>query len=52
MFPSGWTALMYAVNTANPEAVDALLKLGADANFHKGKNGTNLLTDLAVSEQC
>ncbi|KAF2344884.1 Ankyrin repeat-containing domain, partial [Trinorchestia longiramus] len=32
----GWTALMYACSSAQPEAVKVLLVSGADPNFHKG----------------
>lgn len=41
-FSSGWTALMYAVNAANPDAVEVLLNYGADPNFHKGSFTTLL----------
>ncbi len=37
-FSSGWTALMYAANSANEEAVGLLLNRGADPNFHKGRD--------------
>lgn len=36
---SGWTSLMYAANSGQPEIVRYCLEKSADPNWHKGKNG-------------
>lgn len=45
-FKTGWTALMYAANSALPDMVKCLLKHGANANSHK-ENYTVLMCACA-----
>ncbi|XP_062501183.1 ankyrin repeat, SAM and basic leucine zipper domain-containing protein 1-like [Corticium candelabrum] len=35
ILPSGWTALLHAANSGQPDTTRLLLEHGADANFHK-----------------